>query len=433
MSSRQNGKATAPRRYEMRAGVVATLRLRTATKALCNCAVAPTDDEPNAHVCPVCLGLPGALPVLNARAVEAGVRAAIAFCCTVTPVSVFARAHRVAPAFPKGYRVTQNDRVLATRGHVTIGETPEGAALRVAVRRVMLDEEGGRIAHGRVRGAAALDYNLAGAPLLRVESAPEMRSAAEVVAFVRALRRLARGAGASDARLEDGSLVVRTTVSTRVLGDLDDGAECAVVGPRSLGSLRAAVGAEFARQAALRDAGNAVEAGTMLWTDEGALVAARAPDGEAHPHWLPEPDLPPLVLTAEWIDARRAEVPAQPTARRAHLAREYALGGAALDALSADPELADYYEVVARRHGDPRAAADWVLGPVLDAVLEDEGDLDAFSLRVRPADLADLLDMQRDAKLGPTAARHVFGVMRRTGDPPARVARRERLWPVPDA
>jgi aspartyl-tRNA(Asn)/glutamyl-tRNA(Gln) amidotransferase subunit B len=414
----------------MVAGVAARLRLRTTTKAFCNCAVAADDDgdAPNAHTCPVCLALPGALPVLNERAVEQGVRAALAFGCAVPPVSAFVRRRRPAPERPAGYEITQHDRPLAGKGAVQIGETPEGAPLTVRVLCARLGEEPGRLARGRFPRADALDLNLAGAPVLHVATAPELGSPAEVIALVRSLRRLARGAGASDARLTDGSLSVRVSVSVRRVGDTKLNAPCDVVGATSFAALRAAVAAEFERQCAVADRGGTVGRERMLWRD-GALVPAGARDGDAAPRHLAEPDLPPLVLTSEWIAEQRRHVPAQAASRRGQLAREFGLGGHVLDVLTADPELADYYATAARAHGDPRATADWVLGPVLDVVDRDGGELDVFALRVRPADLAGLLDIVRDEQLDDDAARQLFAAMARTGDPPARAAKRVKLLP----
>jgi Asp-tRNA(Asn)/Glu-tRNA(Gln) amidotransferase B subunit len=299
--------------------------------------VAATDDEPNAHTCPVCLGLPGALPVLNERVVEQGVRAALALGATVPPVSMFTRRHRFAPELPKGYRVTQFDRPLATRGRVQIGETPSGAPLTVALTSLRLDEEPGRAFHGRVAGAVALDYNLAGSPVLRIASAPEMHASAEGVAFARALRRLLRGAGASDARFADGSLRVRARLSVRRLGDTGLGTPCDVVGADSLPALRAALEQEFARQQAIVDGGGTVERRTMLWTGAGALAPAQAVRRGESPGYLPEPDLPPLVLTTDWIAEQQSRVPANQPARREHLSRTYALDEAALDVLTGRP------------------------------------------------------------------------------------------------
>ena len=414
-------------RYEMVVSLAACLRLRTTTKAFCNCAVVPAADEPNVHVCPVCLGLPGGLPVLNERVVEQGVRVALALGAAVPPVSVFARRHSFVPELPKGYRITQHDRPLATKGAVQVGETPEGAPLTVRVTRVWLDEEAGRAVHGRFPRSTALDYNLAGAPALQVASEPGIHSSAEAVAFVRALRRLVRGVGASDARFADRSLRVRALISVRRLGDTGLRTPCEVVGANSLPSLRSALEQEFARQRAEVVAGRTVERRTMLWdARSAALVPARSSgSADADPRYLAEPDLPPLVLTTDWIDEQRRRVPSYPTARREHLARSYGLSADALDVLTADPELADYYESAARRHGEPRTTAEWVLGPVLAAVDSAGGDLDAFALRVRPADLAELLDMLRDGKVSPAGARQALATMARTGDPAPRALKRD--------
>ncbi len=281
--------------------------------------------------------------------------------------------------------------------------------------------------HGRYPRATALDYNLAGAPTLQVASAPTMHSSAEAVAFMRALSRLVRAAGASDARFADGSLRLRLRISVRRLGNTGLPTPCDVVGVDSLSAVRAALEQEFARQGAELDAGRQVEPRTMLWDAAGgALVPARSAAwaARAESPYLAEPDLPPLVLTTDWVAEQRGHVPSFPAARREHLAREYGLDAPALDVLTADPELADYFESAARGHGDPRATADWVLGPVLAGVDAAGGDLDTFSLRVRPADLAELLDMVRDGKLGPDDAVHVFGVMARTGDPAGRAVKR---------
>lgn len=413
------------RHYEPVVSVRTWFRLRTTTKTFCNCAVAPDDDEPNTHACAVCLGLPGALPVLNERVVEHAVRVALALGATVPPVSMFDRRHEFSPVVPRGYRITQHERPLATRGQVQIGETAEGAPLVIAVPVVRIEEEGGRAVHGRFPRASGLDYNLAGAPLVVVGSAPEMHSSAEAVAFVRALRRLVRGVGASEARFTDASLRLRIRISVRRLGDTGLHTPCELVGIDSLASLRTAIDQEFARQTEVLAAGHKVEAAAQLWDPAtSTLVPSRVQRGDVDPRYLPDPDLPPLVLTAGWIDEQRQRVPSYPSARREHLAQQFALRGTALDRLTADPELADYYESVARRHGEPGVAAEWVLGPVL-SVVDRTGDLDAFSLRVRPADLAELLDMLRDGKLGPAGARYVFDEMVRTGNSAARVADRD--------
>lgn len=412
-------------RYEPVLAINAQARLRTATKLTCNCAVA-FGAEPNANTCPVCLGLPGALPALNARAVEVGVRAALALGCTVHPVSEFARDHRLTPDLPKGYRLTQTERPLATRGSVQIGETPEGGPILVAVTRVHLEEDGGRMVHNRFPEMSGLDDNTAGMPLLAIASAPDLRSTAEARAYVRALHRLLRLAGASDADLEDGSLWVTATVSVRARGETAVPAGSTVANLRSTDQFTSALDAEFARQCALLDAKNTVEPRLMLWDpDRAELRPARAQPGDRPHLLLADPDLPPLVLTGDWIDAQCDELPERPPARRARLKRELDLDDRALDVLTDDVDLAEYYESVARLHGDARAAAEWTLTEVVPLLRSERVDAAMFALRVRPADLARVLDMVRGGELTRDGARQVFAVMARTGEPAARVADRE--------
>lgn len=424
MSRHEHGSGRWDDRYEAEACVTAVARLSTAVKAFCNCPVDPAA-EPNDNTCPVCLGLPGTLPVLNAGAVERAARAALALGAGVQVATGFVRAHHPpTPVQPKGYVVSQRARPLATRGVVQIGNTTAGAPITAAVRAVYLTEDVGRTVHGRFAGASGLDYNLAGAPLLVVDGAPDLRSAAEVRAYVASVAALLRAADASAAELEDGTLSVTLAVAVRKRGDLRAGPACELRGLRSLDDVERAVDAECARQAALLEGGGTVEPRTALWdATTGTPTPMRAPGQAA---WeLVDPDLPPLLLTAEWIDARRAELPELPPARRERLRREYALDGPALDALTADAELAAYYETAARLHADGPGTARWMTDHVLPLLAREGLAPRGYAVRVRPADLARLLDLRRDGALGDADAVRVFGAMARTGDGVARAAERE--------
>ncbi|HZF69111.1 MAG TPA: Asp-tRNA(Asn)/Glu-tRNA(Gln) amidotransferase subunit GatB [Gemmatirosa sp.] len=419
-------------RYEMVVGLEVHVQLATATKAFCNCA-ATFGDAPNANTCPVCLGLPGTLPVLNARAVELAVRTALALGCDVQPISVFARKHYFYPDLPRGYQITQFDRPLATGGHVRIGETPEGAPIDVAVTRLHLEEDAGRSLHDRFPAETALDLNRAGVPLVEIVSAPELRSTAEVRAYLAMLRLLVRYVGASEASMEEGSLRVDANVSVRRRGDAALGTRTEIKNLNSFAAVERALQVEFARHAALLERGERVVQQTMLWDEpSSALRPARAKEESDDYRYFPEPDLAPLVLTSEWIAARRESLPELPRARRARLKEAFGLEDRDADVLTNDPALADYYESVARLHGDGRTAAHWVLREVLAALGEHGLDVAAFAVRVRPADLAALLDMVRDARVSRSAGARVFATMARTGEPPARIAQRDGLLQVSD-
>jgi aspartyl-tRNA(Asn)/glutamyl-tRNA(Gln) amidotransferase subunit B len=413
-------------------GLEVHAQLATRTKAFCNC---PTEfgAPPNANTCPVCLGLPGTLPVLNYEAVVLATRAALALGCDVKPVSVFARKNYFYPDLPKGYQITQYDRPLATGGHVQIGETPDGAPLNVGLARLHLEEDAGRSVHDRFPGATAIDLNRAGVPLVEIVSEPEMRSTAEVAAFLRSLKQILEYVGASDVVMEEGALRVDANVSVRERGDTALGTKTEIKNMNSFSAVERALDAEFARQCALLAAGDEVKRQTMLWdAARGEVRPARSKEGDADYRYFPEPDLPPLILTKEWIDERRAELPELPAAHRARLRAAYALGPTEVAALAADRGVSKYFESVARTHGDAKAAANWVMRDVLAVLHETGRTIEEFELQVRPADLAQLLDMVRDGAVSRSAASQIFVQMVRTGDAPRQIAERDGLLQVSD-
>ena len=419
-------------RYEMVVGLEVHVQLATATKLFCNC---PTTfaAPPNANTCPVCLALPGTLPTLNAHAVELAVRAALALGCTVHPLSVFARKNYFYPDLPKGYQISQFDRPLATGGQVAIGESPEGAPLVAAVTRVHLEEDAGRSIHDRFDDATAVDLNRAGVPLIEIVGEPDLRSSAEAGAYLRVVRQVVQYVGASAANMEEGSLRVDANVSTRRRGDTGLGTKVEIKNMNSFSAVERALEVEFARQCALREARRPIAQQTMLWDATSETVRPARSKEDSHDYrYFADPDLPPLVLTSEWIEARRAALPELPAARRARLREQFALGGRETEVLTGDPRLADYFESVARVHGDARAAANWVLRDVLAAMNDAGLSLAEFELRVRPADLAALLDLVRDGSLSHTAGARVFAAMVRTGEPPSRIVEREGLRQVTD-
>jgi aspartyl-tRNA(Asn)/glutamyl-tRNA(Gln) amidotransferase subunit B len=419
-------------RYEMVVGLEVHVRLATRTKIFCNCP-ATFGAAPNSHTCPVCLGLPGTLPVLNYEAVHLATRAALALGCDVSRVSVFARKNYFYPDLPKGYQITQSDSPLATHGKVQIGETPDGAPLNVAVQRVHLEEDAGKMLHDRFDGATAVDLNRAGVPLIEIVSGPGMRSSAEAVAYLRSLKQVVEYVGASDASMEEGSLRVDANISVRERGDTSLGTKTEIKNMNSFAAVERALEAEFARQCAIIAAGRRVQQQTMLWdAARNETRVARAKEGSDDYRFFPEPDLPPLILTKEWIDARREELPELPAAHRARLKEAYGLGPAEVAALASDRGVSAYFENVARTHGDAKAAAHWVMRDVQAVLNETKASIEEFRLQVRPADLAALLDLVRDGDVSHTAATQIFVLMVRTGDEPRRIAEREGLLQVTD-
>ena len=419
------------RDFEMVVGLEVHVQLKTATKAFCRCS-ADFGGPPNTNVCPVCLALPGALPVLNEHAVELAARAATALDCSIHDVSIFARKNYFYPDLPKGYQISQFDKPLATGGSVRIGTAADGGPITVGVTRVHMEEDAGKSIHDRYQGSTAIDLNRAGVPLIEIVSEPDMRSATEASAYLKVLKQILEYMAVSDVNMEEGSLRVDANVSARRRGETKLGTKTEIKNMNSFSGVERALEAEFARQCGVLAAGGTIEQQTMLWDGAAGVVRpARSKEGSHDYRYFPEPDLPPLVLSPDFLDRVKRTMPELPAARRDRFAKEYAgLTAYDLDVLTASPAVADYFEHVARPLEDGKTAANWVMGEVLAAVNATGGEIAHFS--VRPADLASLLQLIKQGTVSHTAAKQIFASMVATGDPPLRIAERDGLLKVSD-
>jgi aspartyl-tRNA(Asn)/glutamyl-tRNA(Gln) amidotransferase subunit B len=405
-------------------GLEVHVQLLTATKLFCPC---PTvfGAPPNANTCPVCLALPGALPVINEAAVELAVRAALALGCSVHEESVFARKNYFYPDLPKGYQISQFDRPLATGGCLAAG------AGEVRILRVHMEEDAGKSIHDRYPGATAIDLNRSGVPLIEIVSEPDMRSASAAGAYLRHLKQVLEYVEVSDANMEEGSLRVDANVSARRPGEATLGTKTEIKNMNSFSGVERALDAEFARQCAVLEQGGVVEQQTMLWdAARGEVRPARSKEGSHDYRYFPEPDLPPLRLSGNWIDDMRSSLPELPAARRRRFVERYALRDYDAEVLTASRALSEYFEAVVRAHGDARTAANWVMGSVL-AYLNDAGAT-LGTWRMAPAHLAALLDLVRDGEVSNSAAKAIFARMAESGEEAAAVADREGLRQVGD-
>ena len=415
--------------WEMVVGLEVHVQLKTRTKAFCPCA-AEFAAPPNVNTCPVCLALPGALPVLNAHAVELATRAALALNCTVSQASVFARKNYFYPDLPKGYQISQFDKPLATKGFVEIGSRADGSPIRIGITRVHMEEDAGKSMHDRYAGRTAIDLNRSGTPLIEIVSEPEMHSAEQAGAFLRVLKQILEYLAVSDVSMEEGSLRVDANVSARRRGETALGTKTEVKNMNSFSAVERALAVEFVRQIGVLQGGGTVAQQTMLWDDSGTVRPGRVKEDSDDYRYFPDPDLPPLVLALAWIEKMRQDLPELPAARRVRFSRVYELAEYDVDVLTADPHVSDYFESVARAHGDPKTAGNWVMGEVL-AHLKDS-NIDIGRIRARPADLAQLLDLVRDGIVSHTAAKQIFTSMAASGDSPSQIAEREGLIMVGD-
>ena len=417
-----------PGKYEMVVGLEVHVQLKTRSKAFCGCS---TDfgDAPNINTCPVCLALPGALPVLNEQAVTLAARAALSLGCTIHPVSVFARKNYFYPDLPKGYQITQFDRPLATGGHVAI-DAGDGAR-RIGVTRVHIEEDAGKSIHDRFPRETAIDLNRAGVPLIEIVSEPDMRTSREAGAYLRTLRQILKYLGVSDVSMEEGSLRVDANVSARLHGDAELGTKTEMKNMNSFSGVERALEFEFARQCEVLDRGGKVVQQTLLWdAARGEARVSRTKEGSHDYRYFPEPDLGHLVLDADWLRRVKAEMPELPSDRKARFVSDFSLDAEDVDQLTADPSLGEYFEAVARATADGKSAANWVMGEVQALLNANNVTVDA--LVVRPADLAQLIHMVRDGLVSHAAAKRVFALMAETGKPAAQVAHEHGLLQVGD-
>jgi aspartyl-tRNA(Asn)/glutamyl-tRNA(Gln) amidotransferase subunit B len=412
--------------WETVIGLEVHVQLNTRTKMFCACRTT-FGDPPNTNVCPVCLGLPGALPVPNAEAIRLGATAALALDCSVYPSSVFARKNYFYPDLPKGYQISQFDKPLATGGRVAF-ESPERGRIEVGITRLHVEEDAGKLLHDRFPGKTAVDLNRAGVPLAEIVSEPDLRSPAEARAYLTTLRQILIYAGVSECSMEKGSLRVDANLSIRRSGESRLGTKTEVKNMNSFANVERALEAERVRQIALVESGQRVQQVTLLFNAGTGQVKPTRSKEESHDYrYFPDPDLPPLELTPEWISDRLAGLPELPEARRSRL--ESALGLPAYDArvITSEAGLADYFEEVVAQGVEPKTAANWVMSDVMTSYNETGG------FPVSPVRLAALVGLVRDSVVSHQAAKRVYQELAQTSDgDPKGVAERLGLVQVSD-
>jgi aspartyl-tRNA(Asn)/glutamyl-tRNA(Gln) amidotransferase subunit B len=405
--------------WETVVGLEVHVQLRTRTKMFCGDRTT-FGDPPNTNVCPVCLGLPGALPVPNAEAIRLAARAAMALGCTVHETSVFARKNYFYPDLPKGYQISQFDKPLATGGSVSF-ESLERGRIRVGITRLHVEEDAGKLLHDRFPGKTAVDLNRAGIPLAEIVSEPDLRSPAEARAYLTTLRQILVYAGVSECSMEQGSLRVDANISIRPEGTTRLGTKTEVKNMNSFANVERALEAERARQVATVEAGKRVEQVTLLFNAATGQVKPTRSKEESHDYrYFPDPDLPPLVLSAAWIAEQRTALPELPGAKRERLETAYGLSAYDARVITGEAALARYFEDVVKAGTDPKVAANWVMGDVMTSY----NDGGAFP--VAPEQLAQLIGLVREGTVSHQAAKRVYAELVRSPEEQPRAAA-ERL------
>ena len=418
--------------YEAVIGLEVHCQLLTATKIFCGCST-EFGGQPNTRTCPVCLGLPGALPVLNRQALTFAVKAALATQCTINPVSQFARKNYFYPDLPKGYQISQFERPLAEHGWLDIICDEQGTGKRVGITRIHMEEDAGKLLHaadGRGADVSQVDYNRAGIPLIEIVSEPDMRSAAEAGAYLRQLRTIVQYLGVCDGNMEQGSFRCDANVSIRPCGETRLGTKVELKNMNSFRHVERAIAYEIDRQIELHEYGEPIIQETRLWDEHSAASLSMRTKEEAHDYrYFPDPDLVPIELDEETITRVREGLPELPAHRRDRLCRQYGLPPYDADVLTATRPLADYFERCVALHDSPKPISNWIMGEVLRHVNDSR---EILSFAVTPAHLSGLVKLIDAGTISGKIAKTVFDQMVRSGDMPDVIVSQQSLQQVSD-
>jgi aspartyl-tRNA(Asn)/glutamyl-tRNA(Gln) amidotransferase subunit B len=419
--------------FEAVIGLEVHAQLLTEAKLFCACSTR-FGEPPNANVCPVCAGFPGMLPVLNRRAVELAVRAGLALGSAIAPTAIWARKNYFYPDLPKGYQISMYDAPICVGGQVPFRLDGEERTARLT--RIHMEEDAGKSVHDADAAASLVDLNRAGVPLLEIVSEPDLRGAAEAVAYLRSLRSILQYLEVCDGNMEEGSFRCDANVSVRRRGEAAYGTRVEIKNMNSFRSVERAIEHEIRRQIDVVEEGGAVVQETRLWDADRDETRPMRSKEEAHDYrYFPEPDLPPLHVPAESIDAIRAALPELPLARRRRF--ENALGLSAVDAevLVARRDVAEYFEAALAAHGNAKAIANWVMESILRIVRERRLDetLRIETWPVEPRELARLVALIDDGTISGKIAKTVFDEMVATGKAAEAIVAERGLVQVSDA
>ena len=416
-------------RFEPVIGLEVHAQLNTETKIFCSCSTG-FGASPNANTCPVCTGMPGVLPVLNQQAVTYAIKTALATNCKVSRESRFDRKNYFYPDLPKGYQITQYAAPIAEHGHLTI-ELEDGSEKRIGITRIHMEEDAGKLIHDPDRPRSLVDLNRTGIPLVEIVSEPDIRSAKEAGSYLRKLHAIVRYIGVCNGNMEEGSFRCDANISLRPFGQKEFGTRAELKNLNSFRNVEKAIAHEIQRQTYLLEEGEKVVQETRLWdTNKNCTTSMRSKE-EAHDYrYFPEPDLVPLIVDEGWMNQVRATLPELPDAKKIRFMEQYAMSVCDASVLTSTISLADYFEDTAKELKDIKLAANWIMGPVLGLLKNNETTVD--NIPIKAGFLAELLKLIETNAINANAAKTVFDEMVKTGKQAREIVKEMGLEQVSD-
>lgn len=414
--------------YEAVIGLEVHAQLLTESKIFCGCSTR-FGAEPNSHTCPVCLGMPGVLPVLNRKVVEYAMKMAIAVNCRINREEVFARKNYFYPDLPKGYQISQYDKPLAEHGYVDI--EVGGGKKRIGIMRIHVEEDAGKLLHDEFSPSSYVDYNRAGVPLIEIVSEPDIRSSEEAAAYLRRLHETLVYLEICDGNMEEGSFRCDANISIRPRGRDAFGIRTELKNMNSFRNVQRALDYEIKRQQYVLENGGEVVQETRLWDDAQGVTHSMRGKEEAHDYrYFPDPDLVPVVIDEAWVKAIAEMLPELPQEKRERFTSEYGIPPYDAGVLTASRALADFYEQTVKLCDKPKAASNWIMGDFLRFLNEDKRDIKDSP--IRPESLAEMINLIEDGTISGKIAKEVFEDMYRSGKKPRAIIAEKGLVQITD-
>ena len=413
-------------------GLEVHAELKTKTKAFCSCST-EFGGAPNTHVCPVCLGMPGALPVINKQMVEFALRFALAVNCEIQRYSKFDRKNYYYPDLAKAYQISQFYQPIALNGHLDVNV--DGETKRIGITRIHMEEDAGKLVHSgasiSTSDFSAVDYNRAGVPLIEIVSEPDMRSAAEARAYMEKLRAYLQYTGVCDGKMQEGSMRCDANISIMPVGSKEFGTRAEIKNLNSFKALERAIEYEVERQKEILEDGGHVVQETRTWDDAQGMTFSMRSKEEAHDYrYFPEPDLAPIIIEKEWVEKAKSELPELPDARKARLMNEKGLDDYSAELIVADKKMAEYFDAAAAETDDAKGVANWILGDVSAYLNINSCGIGDFP--VSPAHLGQMVALIKKGVLSSKLAKKVFVEMLKKDEAPADLVKKLGLEQVSD-